>query len=113
MAFGFPAYADGSRRYGLSLDVLREAVARALYELDWTGCGNWSGRVFVADVRVNFWSWGEKITIEIDRDGMVWIESKCSLPTQCFDWGKNQGNVDAFFRTLDEKVRLMENRTDE
>lgn len=108
MAFGFPAYARGRRRYDSSPDALREAIARALSALGWTAYGNWSGNRFVAEVGVNFWSWGEKINVEIDPNGTIRIESTCRLPTQCFDWGKNQRNVDAFFELVDEKSRQVE-----
>jgi hypothetical protein len=59
----------------------------------------------VAEVGVNFWSWGEKVSVEIDRGGTISVESRCRLPTQCFDWGKNQRNIDAFFQLVDEKSR--------
>jgi hypothetical protein len=55
-------------------------------------------------VGVNFWSWGEQVSVEIDREGTVQIESRCRLPTQCLDWGKNQRNVDAFLKLVEEKV---------
>jgi hypothetical protein len=108
MAFCFPAYARGTRRYDSSPDALREAVARALSALGWTAYGNWSGRCFVAEVGYNFWSWGEKISVEIDREGKIRVESRCMLPTQCFDWGKNQCNVDAFLEEVAQKLRGSE-----
>src|SRR6516225_1107665 len=110
MAFGFPAYARGSRRYDSSPDALREAVARALSALEWTAYGNWSGMRFVAEVGVNYWSWGERISVEIEGEGTVWIESKCRLPTQCIDWGKNQRNVDAFLELVEEKFQQIGKR---
>jgi hypothetical protein len=107
MALGFPAHAQGCRRYDLGPDALKEAVARALNATGWTAYGNWSGQRFVAEVGISFWSWGEKISIEIDPGGAVWIESRCRLPTQCLDWGKNQRNVDAFLALVDEKARQI------
>lgn len=97
MAFGFPAYARATRRYGRSREALKEPVARALSALGWTAFGNWSGSHFLAEVGVNLWSWGEKVHVTINADGSVWMESKCRFVTQCFDWGKNQANVDTFF----------------
>jgi hypothetical protein len=61
----------------------------------------------VAEVGANLWSWGERISVEIGRGGTVWVESTCRLPTQCFDWGKNQRNVDGFLELVDEKSRQM------
>ena len=97
MAFGFPAHAHGERHYDSDPDALTEAVARALSALEWLAFGNWNGDEFVAEVGTNVWSWGEKITVAIDADGTVWMKSKCRMVTQCFDWGKNQRNVNAFF----------------
>ncbi len=108
MAFGFPAYARGSRQYDFSSNALQEAVARALNALGWTPFGNWSGRRFVAEIGVSVWSWGEKVNVKIDCDGTIWFESKCRLPTQCIDWGKNQRNVKAFFHLVEEKSRHEE-----
>jgi hypothetical protein len=107
MPLTFPASASGSRRYSCSPEALKEAVARALSALGWAAYGNWSGRRFVAEVGVSFWSWGEEIRVRIDTDGTVSVESACRLPTQCFDWGKNQRNVDAFLELVDEKSRQI------
>jgi hypothetical protein len=112
MTFGFPAYARGSRRYDSSPDDLKEAIARALSALGWTAYGNWPGRRFVAEVGANFRSWRERISVEIRRGGTVRVESTCRLPTQCFDWGKNQRNVDAFLDLVGEKCRQI-GRADE
>ena len=47
---------------------------------------------------MTFTSWGEKITILLtalnDSQTSVSIESKCMLPTQIIDYGKNRKNVD-------------------
>lgn len=40
----------------------------------------------------NFFSWGEKIII-LFQDEIVSVRSKCKLPTQILDWGKNKKNV--------------------
>lgn len=107
MAFGFPVYARGSRRYDSNPDALRETVARTLSALGWTAYGHWSGSRFVAAVGVSFWSWGEKITVDIDGESTIWVESKCRLPTQCIDWGKNRRNVNAFFELANEKSQQV------
>jgi hypothetical protein len=46
--------------------------------------------------------------VEIDVEGIVWVESRCRLPTQCLDWGKNQRNVNAFLDLVDDKGRQIE-----
>lgn len=56
--------------------------------------------VIVARTRLNIWSWTEKVTIKIDPNGKLHIESKCSLPTQIVDWGKNRRNVENLFAQI-------------
>ena len=49
-------------------------------------------------------SWGEKITVKLVPTGpaqtMVTINSRCALPTQIVDWGKNKSNVEKLFQYL-------------
>jgi hypothetical protein len=92
-------------------DRLLEAVARTFHQLGWIAFGDGTGRRFVAEVGVNFWSWGEEVRIEIDGD-TIEIESHCRLVTQCFDWGKNQQNVATFLAMLDETLRRIEQERD-
>jgi hypothetical protein len=47
--------------------------------------------------RLNIWSWTEKVIVNIDDCGHVRVESKCTLPTQVVDWGKNRRNVEKIF----------------
>ncbi len=54
-----------------------------------------------ANVSLSFWSWGEKIYVEVKDDSTVFIRSKLALPLQIFDWGKNKRNVYNFFRNLE------------
>jgi hypothetical protein len=100
MAFGFPAYAEAVERYDASGGELLDAVDQALEELGWdadyTGPSSLSARV-----GVNFLSWGERVSINV-RDGKVRVRSECSLPTQCFDWGKNRQNVDRLLDCIDK-----------
>ncbi|PID26581.1 MAG: hypothetical protein CR982_09510 [Candidatus Cloacimonadota bacterium] len=51
--------------------------------------------------KLNFSSWTEKISIKVDDNGDVTIKSKCFLPTQIVDWGKNEKNVKKIFNSLD------------
>ena len=48
--------------------------------------------------KVNWLSWGEKITIEIksiaDENTNIIISSEPSVPITLIDWGRNQQNVD-------------------
>lgn len=38
-------------------------------------------------------SLGEKILIQLHKDGRTLLKSKCILPTQLFSWGKNKQNI--------------------
>ena len=52
---------------------------------------------------ISFSSWGEDITITMtaqDNQTLVDILSKCSLPTQIVDYGKNKKNVNEIFNYL-------------
>ncbi|MCC5915413.1 MAG: hypothetical protein JJU46_13650 [Balneolaceae bacterium] len=40
------------------------------------------------------WSWGEIITVDFSDKDTISIASRCSVPFQLFDWGKNRENVD-------------------
>jgi len=50
-------------------------------------------------------SWGEQYSISIIEskdNSQVYFSSKCKLPTQIIDWGKNRKNAILFYKTLDE-----------
>lgn len=100
MAFGFPAY--HTERYsagtGKSAD-LRVAVRATLNALSWSIREEASDRV-VASTSVNIRSWGEKVLISFLPDNSISVTSKCALPTQCLDWGKNKANVGRFMAEI-------------
>ncbi|MBI3832887.1 MAG: hypothetical protein HY287_01010 [Planctomycetes bacterium] len=53
---------------------------------------------------LNVWSFGEQIIVslsEIDQAQLIDISSKCVLPTQIIDWGKNERNVRRLFAAID------------
>jgi hypothetical protein len=56
-------------------------------------------------VGFNFWSFGERISVAIeklDSDSIVDITSTCRLPTQFIDYGKNKRNVRRLFAKIEE-----------
>ncbi len=65
------------------------------------GCG---GAVFTLHEGVSFASWGEDIEIHMypynNMQTMVDIQSKCCLPTQIVDWGKNHENIQRILTPL-------------
>ncbi len=93
MAFGFPAYYTEFCTLDATQDEEScQTVVRALESLGWSIKKNLGYRIS-AHVNVNFWSWGERIVVRFFGEGNLCLTSKCLLPTQCFDWGKNQQNV--------------------
>lgn len=104
MAFGFPAYhteqvSPGAR----SAADLRAAVKAALSALSWAIQSESSARI-EASASINLQSWGEKILIDFLPTGGLTVTSKCVLPTQCFDWGKNRGNIEKLLAALDQRA---------
>lgn len=57
---------------------------------------------------VSFSSWGENViitlTAQTPQTTAVTIQSKCSLPTQIIDWGKNKSNVDRIFAYINRNL---------
>src|SRR5215207_2171041 len=96
MSFGFPAYSTDSQRFTLRQQELTAVVRESLDRLGWR-YETPSPNRFIARNSVNPWSWGEKIAVEVSHDGVVTAKSACLMVTQCFDWGKNRRNVQAFF----------------
>jgi hypothetical protein len=95
MTFGFPAYhTQHFTPPNPNYDV-RILVRQTLDVLNWRLREDTHGYV-VASTGVNLLSWGERIIVEFHPDNSCSVTSKCSLPTQCFDWGKNASNVRKF-----------------
>jgi hypothetical protein len=100
MAFGFPAYHTEhySADAGMSADL--NVVARsALKAMSWSIRTESDGQI-VASTSVNLRSWAEEVLISFLPDNSISVTSKCSWPTQCFDWGKNKANVEKFMAEI-------------
>ncbi len=111
MAFGFPAYHEDTRKFDIKNRVLAAAVENSLRDLGWQFERDASGAQF--DVRIGFsvWSYaGERINIQIDKGGNIWVRSECASPIQCYDgmpfpwYGKNRNNVERFFDALSQSL---------
>ena len=99
MAFGFPAYhTEYIMPPNADYDV-RILVRQTLEVLNWRVREEAHDYV-VASTNVSLLSWGERIIVEFHPDNSCSVTSKCSLPTQCFDWGKNASNVRKFMLQL-------------
>ncbi|HLW66856.1 MAG TPA: hypothetical protein VKS79_16195 [Gemmataceae bacterium] len=104
MWIGFPPSAEDNRNYDLSARDLLHAIEDTLYDLRWPHfrddrfrvVANISGQIFI--------SYGEKVTIDIERDGWIRVRSECSFPLQWMDWGKNASNVRRFLNALEDVI---------
>ena len=103
MAFGFPAYHTERYPPAASPDAALDAVRDALNALGWSIHDERSDRI-VASTCMNLRSWGEKILISLREDNSISVTSKCALPTQCLDWGKNKDNVTQFMMKMGGQV---------
>ena len=100
MAFGFPAYHTESYSPGrLGTGDLRSAAHSALIALGWILREDGDVQMTVS-TGANLRSWGEKVLINFLPDNTISVTSRCMLPTQCFDWGKNKANVTKFLSEL-------------
>lgn len=105
MAFGFPAY--HTQTYVTSVENAEDAATmakQALYILEWPiKVEKETSLHTTAYVNFNIRSFGEKLTIDVSTEApyTLTITSKCMLPTQCFDWGRNKKNVTRFISELD------------
>lgn len=96
MSFGFPAYSTSEvSLQGKPPEEVQRLIRTAIGALGWHIKRDDTSRV-VAAASVSLWSWGEKIIVECLSEHDVRITSKCALPTQCVDWGKNARNVTRF-----------------
>jgi len=104
MTFGFPAHFADSRPSHLQHEELVLLVRAALNELGWPHefASRSEVRASTSSIRVL----GEVLKIEILPDGVVMVESKCGLPTQCLDWGQNKRNVRRFIAQLEHTERM-------
>ena len=103
MAFGFPAYHTESYSAGAKTVDWQQAVKGTLYALSWSIREETHDRI-IGSTSMNIRSWGEKVFIDILPDNSITVTSKCALPTQCVDWGKNKDNVVRFMAELTKHV---------
>ena len=100
MAFGFPASYSEIRSFSFQPYGLSWVIKYTLEDLGWE-YEVLSNNEFSASVSINLASWGELVNVSILSNGSVEVESRCSYPLQCFDWGKNEENVQTFFERIE------------
>lgn len=99
MAFGFPAYHIERLTVAPASGDARSVALRTLAALSWQ-LRQQSDSQLLASTGMGLRSWGERIEIDLLPNNEITITSKCALPTQCFDWGKNRANVRRFIAEL-------------
>mgnify|MGYP001219223479 FL=1 len=102
MAIGFPAY--HIQRLNLRDTNLRVSVSAALEQTGWTVLETTKHSIR-AKIGINLWTFGETIQITFIDDKTIEIHSKCRLPTQIFDWGKNKRNVNTLVNLIEGRCR--------
>lgn len=106
MTFGFPAY--HTERLLVPTDTpdqLHASVKDTLQSLGWSIESYYAPRLIVKS-SISLSSWGERIEIDFLADQRLVITSKCVMPTQCFDWGRNRANVMRFVGELQRRIPL-------
>ncbi len=100
-SIGLPPYTEADARFKCERKDLLDAIEAVFDDLHWAF--NETGRgEYRASTGISFMSWGETVTVEVDRDGLVIVRSACSFPLQWIDWGKNGHNVDRFLARIDD-----------
>ncbi len=97
-------------RYTVSENVknLHDIIIKSVSELSWSIQEEKDNKI-IAVVESGMLSWGEKVVINKLTDNEISIVSKCSLPIQFIDYGKNRKNVES----LIEKIKYYEEHPEE
>jgi hypothetical protein len=87
---------------------LEQALSRAVQDLaahrGWRLMNRTSSAV-AFQVGVNWFSWGEAVTIDIQGQQIL-IRSRCRFPLQVIDWGKNRKNVSLVASSLTRSLAV-------
>ena len=113
MPIGFPAYAKAEARFREHdrADIIRVAE-RILDDLGWHINYVGDDRIQVRTA-TGIWFFGDQMTVEVSKRGTVNVHSHCMIPTQIFDLGRNQQNVDRFLDRLERKLNNLARRQQE
>ena len=82
--------------------AVEQAVYHALVAAGLTSVHGGGGVVY-GSVPISWTSWGENVTAVVGfgpAGALVTVESRCALPTQLVDWGKNRKNVEQIVQHL-------------
>lgn len=90
MAANFSSSQHFSGEYDKIFDALMQAAMRCGFGVT---LHDKSSGVIQAKTDFSMKSFGEKIHIQLNKDGFAAVKSECALPTQIISWGKNKKNV--------------------
>lgn len=107
MVFAFPAYhADKFAAPSPDLNLVKLTQV-AVQHLGWVVVRQ-SRDTIVYSTRKRLVSRCERVTIQfMEADHSLTIVSRCVLPTQCLDWGKNRKNVETFLQVLQALIQAQ------
>ena len=100
MAFGFPAYHTECYSLTNPIPDIRNAVRETLGALLWSIRDEAQDQI-IASTGTGIRSWGERVFIDFLPDNAISVTSRCCMPTQCVDWGKNRTNIRKFMAELE------------
>ncbi len=85
--------------FPICLDVLRKLEINIIYK-------NKSEGIITGETASSIWSWGESISIKLEKAGNnTVVKVKSDSKAQLIDWGKNQRNEENILNTIAAKVR--------
>lgn len=112
MAFGFPAHHELDVQVPFA--IYDDWIVAVCQRLGWSFGGRLAGGPlgiqWAVTSSVSLASWGEQLRVIPTGPNTLRIESKCQMPTQCFDWGRNEKNCREFARVLHELLATAQPR---
>ncbi|MCY7345401.1 MAG: hypothetical protein LH614_04200 [Pyrinomonadaceae bacterium] len=112
MAFGFPAYFTETIFIPIQRHEFNQIVKEVLESLECKFI-EISAEEIHSTIGINALSWGEKIKVKFLSNRMILVESRCVYPLQCFDWGKNKGNVQLLISKLNFAAKRVRDFADQ
>ena len=97
-----------SAQFPYPFDHVFDAVTVALQRVKWkVKSSDRTLGYFRAKVGVNFWTWGEDLSINLDRvsSNATLVRVQGKAPYQLFDWGRTGRDIDKFMMQLERVLR--------
>ena len=107
MVFGFPAYHEEKIYLEKSRNEIISFLKPIVGSLSWGIIEYTENHIEVISNETLLESDPQYITITILPSGSIHVRSKCSIFTQCFDWGKNKKNVHKLLSSINGILSQM------